>query len=73
METNQMTLLPVDVEFQPDGRALIVKAEANQFLVDAFAEFGEVTLNAGSLAGVNVNCGTKCDVNVICRSVAATA
>lgn len=66
METNQMTLVPADVEFQPDGRALIVKTEANVFLTDAFAEFGEVTLTAGQATGTNVNCGKGCTINGYC-------
>lgn len=68
METNKVTLEPDDVQFQPDGKALIVKAEANQFLTEAFAEFGEVTLTAGDMAGVNVNCGTSCGNNIYCPS-----
>lgn len=66
MNTTQMTLVPADVEFQPDGKALVTNQDANVFLTDAFAEFGEVTLTAGDAAAVNVNCTGTCGINLYC-------
>lgn len=67
MDTNYVTLLEQDVEFQPDGKALIVKPEANQFLQGILQVFGEIFLVAGSVKGVNINCPNCPGTNTACN------
>lgn len=65
MNNTHVNMLPSDVEFQQDGRALIMKTELNQFIEQAFAEYGNVTLIAGVLVVTNVNC-KDCIIDIYC-------